>query len=43
MQNYEQLSLKQRYQIYSLLKAKHSKSEIARLTGVHKSTITREI
>ncbi len=37
------LSEGQRYQIFALLRAHHSKSEIATIIGVHKSTITREL
>lgn len=37
------LSERQRYEISALLRAHHSKSEIAVLVGVHKSTITREL
>lgn len=42
MNNYRQLTLELRYQIYALLKAKHSKTEVAQIIGVHKSTMTRE-
>lgn len=41
--NYTQLTQEQRYQIYSLLKMGHSKTEIADCIGVHKSTISREL
>ena len=37
------LTQEQRYEISALLRAHHSKSEIAKIVGVHKSTITREI
>ena len=40
---YRQLGEEQRYQIGVLLEAAKSKSEIAELLGVHKSTISREI
>ena len=40
---YKHLSREERYQIYSLMKAKHTLSEIARLLGRHRSTISREI
>lgn len=40
---YKHLSREERYQIYSLLKAKHSISEIARLLDRHRSTISREL
>lgn len=43
MNNYEQLTLEQRYQIYAFLKAGYSKTEIAKQIGVDKSTITREL
>lgn len=39
---YAQLTEKQRYQIYGLIKAGYSQSEIALEVGVHKSTISRE-
>lgn len=37
------LSAGQRYEISALLRAHHSKTEIAAIVGVHKSTITREL
>ena len=40
--NYTQLTQEQRYQIAVLKKAGHMQVEIARLIGVHKSTISRE-
>jgi IS30 family transposase len=40
---YKHLSPEERYQIYSLMKAKHSLTEIARLLGRQRSTIGREI
>jgi len=40
--NYAQLTQEQRYQIAMLKKAGHMQVEIARLIGVHKSTISRE-
>ena len=40
---YKHLSREERYQIYSLLKAKQSISQIARLLGRHRSTISREL
>jgi len=43
MRVYTQLAQEQRYQIYALLKAEHSQSEIAAIVGVHKSTVSREI
>ena len=43
MKKYKQLTLEQRYQIYALMKAERTKTEIAQIIGVHKSTITREL
>ena len=43
MRTYAQLTQEQRYQIYALLKMGHSQSEIAKVIGVHKSSISREI
>tara|TARA_B100000315_G_C14537829_1_gene569360 strand:+ start:867 stop:1358 length:492 start_codon:yes stop_codon:yes gene_type:complete len=43
MRNYSQLTLEQRYGIYSLLKTGHTQSEIALTISVHKSTISREL
>lgn len=43
MNNYEQLTLEQRYQIYAFLKAGYTKTEIANQIGVDKSTISREL
>jgi len=43
MKPYSQLTLEQRYGIYSLLKTGHTQSEIATVLDVHKSTISREI
>lgn len=40
---YKHLSREERYQIHSLLKANHTTSEIARLPGRHRSTISREL
>lgn len=40
---YKHLSREERYQIHSLLRARHSLSEIARLLGRHRSTISREL
>lgn len=40
---YKHLSREERYQIHSLLKAKQTISEIARLLGRHRSTISREV
>jgi IS30 family transposase len=41
--NYNQLSLEQRYQIEALLKAGINQKFIALQTGVHPSTICREL
>ena len=41
--SYNQLTKNERYQIYSLRKARHSPSEIARLLGRHPATIGREL
>ena len=43
MEHYSQLTLEQRYGIYSLLKTGHTRSKIAEVIGVHKSTVCREI
>lgn len=43
MKLYSQLTLEQRYGIYSLLKTGHNQSEIAAVLSVNKSTISREI
>ena len=40
---YKHLSRIERYQIHSLLKANQTISEIARLLGRHRSTISREL
>jgi len=40
---YQQLTLEQRYGIYSLFKTGHNQTEIATVIGVHKSTISREL
>jgi len=42
MSNYRQLTREQRYQIYALMKAGICQTEIAKVIGVHKSTISRE-
>lgn len=41
--SYTQLTCEQRYQICVLLKAGHNGTQIARLVGCHKSTISREL
>lgn len=43
MQTYSQLTHIQRYQIYALLRMGHLQTDIARIVGVHKSTISREL
>lgn len=43
MKHYTHLTYEQRYQISGLLQTKTSISEIARIVGCHKSTISREI
>ncbi len=43
MKHYNQLTLEKRYGIYSLLKTDHTQSKIAKVIGVHKSTISREL
>ena len=43
MKHYSQLTLEQRYGIYTLLKTGHTQSKIAEVIGVHKSTVYREI
>ena len=39
---YTQLTREQRYQIYALMKMNHTQTEIAKILGVHKATISRE-
>lgn len=41
--NYQQLSYEQRVEIYALLKAGLNQTKIAKLIGVNKSTVSREI
>ena len=43
MKHSSQLTLEQRYGIYTLLKIGYSQTEIAKVLGVHKSTISREL
>ncbi len=43
MSHYTQLTREQRYQIYALMKAGLSQTAIAKIIGVHKSTMSREI
>jgi IS30 family transposase len=40
---YTQLTQEQRYQIYALLKMGHTQTEIAKVIGKHKSTVSREL
>lgn len=41
--NYKQLTQSQRYQIKALLKSEQNQTKIAKIIGVHKSTISREL
>lgn len=41
--SYSQVTQEQRYQIKALLKMNHSQTQIARVVGVHRSTISREL
>lgn len=43
MRTYHQLTQEQRYQIYALKKTGHSRTEIAEVIGVDKSTVSREL
>ena len=43
MRHYTQLAQEQRYQIFALMKAGNSQTEIARIVSVHKSTVSREL
>ena len=43
MKHYSQLTLEQRYIIYSMLKIGLTQLKIAEVIGVHKSTISREL
>ena len=43
MRTYHQLTQAQRYQIYALQKTKHTLREIAKVIGVHKSSVSREL
>ena len=43
MRTYTKLTSEQRYQIYVLVKMKHSQTEIAQLLNVNKSTVSREL
>jgi IS30 family transposase len=41
--SYTQLTREQRYQIYALMKANHTQTEIAAIIKVHKATVSREL
>lgn len=43
MRTYHQLTQPQRYQIYALQKTNHTLTEIAKVIGVHKSSVSREV
>lgn len=43
MRTYHQLTQAQRYQIYALRKTKHTLAEIAKVIGVNKSSVSREL
>ena len=43
MKKYKQITQEQRYEISGYLKAGFNKSQIAKLLGFHKSTISREL
>ena len=43
MKHYSQLTLEQRYGIYTLLKIGYSQTEISKVLGVHKLTVSREL
>ena len=43
MRHYTQLAQEQRYQIFALMKAGNSQTDIAGIIGVHKSTVSREL
>jgi len=43
MRTYTQLTREERYQIYALKQAGHQQSEIAKLLGRHRATISREL
>lgn len=43
MRTYRQLTQEQRYQIYALKKTGHTRTEMAEVIGVHKSTVGREL
>jgi len=41
MKGYKQLTPEQRYQIYALKKAGHDRTHMAKIIGVHKSTLPK--
>lgn len=43
MKTYTQLTREERYQIYALIKAEHTQTQIAEILGRYKSTISREL
>ncbi len=43
MKHYSQLTLEQRYIIYSMLKIGLTQLKIAEVIGIHKSTVSREL
>lgn len=43
MRTYRQLTQSQRYQIYALQRTQHTLTEIAKVIGVHKSSVSREL
>ena len=43
MSTYHQLTQERSYRIYALKKTGHSRTEIAAVIGVHKSTVSREL
>jgi IS30 family transposase len=43
MSHYKQLTCKQRYQIYVLLQVQQTQNEIAKMVGIHTSTVSREL
>ena len=43
MSHYKQLTCEQRYQIYVLMQVQQTQNEIARMVGIHTSTVSREL
>lgn len=43
MRHYTQLTEHERYQIYALMKAGQDQSEVAKVIGVDKATVSREV